>query len=317
MTPKRAVVFESFPHNREDDEEFLPSEATPPTEGLKRVYLAGPMTGIPHFNFPAFLAAAAELRQEQSLTVISPAELDSPAAKKAAEESPDGDPSYYASGESWGDLLARDVKLIADGGIEAIVVLPGWEKSKGARLETFVGRLCGLLILQYPTLEPVSETAIDRAHGSDEISDILKESAVKLNLFGTNPSPATIPHSEFHRDTVNEVRVTNDATGGQKGTKGFSWSLIPWVEMHEVAKLYTAGMHKYARNNWRKGYDWHLSMDSALNHLSTFWEERQSYDEETKCHHLASAIFHMLALMYFEKHHPDLDDRPTFMGRLP
>lgn len=116
-----------------------------------RVYLAGPMTGIKAFNFPAFDAAAAVLR-ERGYEVISPAELDSPTHRKAAGGSPDGDPESYGSmtGETWADLLARDVKIIADGGLDAIVVLPGWERSRGALLETFVGaRLCGLPVFRY------------------------------------------------------------------------------------------------------------------------------------------------------------------------
>lgn len=108
-----------------------------------------------------------------------------------------------------------------------------------------------------------------------------------------------------------EVRIINEKTGGEKNTKGFGWSLMPWDQLGEVAALYTAGVKKYARNNWRRGYEWHLSMDSALNHIAAFWEDRESRDSETGCHHLASAIFHLLALMYFEIHHPDLDDRSS------
>jgi hypothetical protein len=39
-----------------------------------RVYIAGPMRGIPEFNFPAFDAAARG--RAMGLEIISPAELD-------------------------------------------------------------------------------------------------------------------------------------------------------------------------------------------------------------------------------------------------
>jgi hypothetical protein len=115
---------------------------------IQTVYIAGPMTGIPQFNFPEFDDAALVLRAD-GYTVVSPAEMDDPETRRAAMDSPDGAPgSGSSNGETWGDFLARDVKLIADGGIDAIVVLEGWERSKGARLETFVAYLKGLPILQ-------------------------------------------------------------------------------------------------------------------------------------------------------------------------
>ena len=110
-----------------------------------RLYVAGPMTGIPQFNYPAFIDAAVVLRATGH-DVVSPAELDDPDDRAAALASKDGHMLSYTSGtgKTWGDFLARDVKLIADGGIDGIVVLDGWAKSRGARLETFVGNLCGL-----------------------------------------------------------------------------------------------------------------------------------------------------------------------------
>src|SRR5487761_2315786 len=105
-------------------------------EASMRVYLAGPMSGIPNFNFPEFRRVTAQLRAD-NWNVVSPAELDDKADGAAASLSATGDMKDAA--KTWGTYLARDVKMIADDGIEGIIFLPGWEKSKGARLEAFVG----------------------------------------------------------------------------------------------------------------------------------------------------------------------------------
>ena len=102
-------------------------------------YLAGPMSGIPQFNFPLFYSAAATLRAA-GYTIISPAELDDAEDKGAAMASPDG--SMATITKTWGDFLARDVKIVADQ-VQGIIFLPGWSKSRGAKLEAFTGLLCG------------------------------------------------------------------------------------------------------------------------------------------------------------------------------
>jgi hypothetical protein len=111
---------------------------------VKPLYLAGPMTGIPQFNFPLFEVVARELRARGHL-ITSPHENDTPAVQAAAWASPDGklDANGKIAGETWGDILARDVKLIADG-VSGVVLLDNWHKSRGARLEAFVALLCGL-----------------------------------------------------------------------------------------------------------------------------------------------------------------------------
>ena len=101
-----------------------------------KAYLAGPMSGLPQFNFPEFKRVTALLRS-QGWEIVSPAELDEQESHDAAMASPTGDP--VEAHRTWGDYLSRDVKIIADAGIEAIVFLPNWEKSKGARLEASVG----------------------------------------------------------------------------------------------------------------------------------------------------------------------------------
>lgn len=107
----------------------------------KTYYLAGPMTGYPQFNFPAFTEACKVLR-DKGYNIISPHELDSPEIQKEALESVDGTlHGGKIAGETWGDVLSRDVRVVADE-VQGIIFLPGWHASRGARLEAMVGLLC-------------------------------------------------------------------------------------------------------------------------------------------------------------------------------
>lgn len=102
-----------------------------------KFYLAGPMSGIPQFNYPLFDKAAARLR-ERGFEIVSPAELDDPETRARALASPDGKDT---GPHSWGDFLARDVKIVADQ-VQGVILLPGWYRSRGAKLEAYVGVLC-------------------------------------------------------------------------------------------------------------------------------------------------------------------------------
>lgn len=105
-----------------------------------RVYIAGPMTGIPQFNFRAFDAAARELT-EAGYDPLNPAAMDDPASRRAALASRDGSIKGGINGKTWGDYLSRAPKIIADEA-DAVAVLPGWEISRGARLEVYAAELC-------------------------------------------------------------------------------------------------------------------------------------------------------------------------------
>jgi len=94
-----------------------------------KVYLAGPMTGIPEFNFPAFDAA------EESLaalghTVLNPAQMDRDVGFDPS--------STVVSNEFLRDALRRDLSAIC--GADAIAMLPGWEHSGGAMVEWMLAR---------------------------------------------------------------------------------------------------------------------------------------------------------------------------------
>lgn len=98
-----------------------------------KVYLAGPMSGLPDFNFPAFHAAAAKLR-EQGHDVFNPAEKDEEIHDKQIFKGEGDVAACEAKGFSLRKALAADVKYICEEA-EAIAMLPGWEFSGGARAE--------------------------------------------------------------------------------------------------------------------------------------------------------------------------------------
>jgi hypothetical protein len=119
------------------------------TSKCSTYYLAGPMTGYPQFNFPAFEQAAWELRTVGH-KIISPHELDTPEVQAEAKKSMDGklDSEGKIAGMTWADILSKDVKVVADH-TDGVVVLPGWDKSKGATLEVFVAITVGHKLFQY------------------------------------------------------------------------------------------------------------------------------------------------------------------------
>jgi len=101
---------------------------------MMKIYLAGPMSGIPKFNFPAFLAAADQLRAEGH-EVFGPGEGDSKRVGSGWWEDSDGaHTAKMPPGINYRDCLRADVNWILDHA-EAVAHLPGWEKSHGVRVE--------------------------------------------------------------------------------------------------------------------------------------------------------------------------------------
>lgn len=90
-----------------------------------KIYIAGPMTGYPELNFPAFHAEAARLR-ELGYEVVNPAEINV-------------DPSA-----GWSACMRADIRELVT--CDAVATLDGWSKSKGASLEVHIARELGLLV---------------------------------------------------------------------------------------------------------------------------------------------------------------------------
>lgn len=118
-----------------------------PTAFVHKIYLAGPMSGIPGFNFAAFDYAAERLR-EQGFVVFSPAERDRKVYGEELEKNPTGNVVAAANaGFSLQEAMEADTRWICRHAT-AIALLPGWEKSKGVAVELALARYLGLTVIE-------------------------------------------------------------------------------------------------------------------------------------------------------------------------
>lgn len=95
------------------------------TPRRRKVYISGPMTGLPEHNFPAFNAAA-EMIRDTGAEVVNPAEINVPGTGV------------------WSDYMRADIKQLCD--CCSIYMLDGWMSSKGAYVEFFIARELGMKI---------------------------------------------------------------------------------------------------------------------------------------------------------------------------
>lgn len=114
-----------------------------------KIYVAGPMRGIPFFNFPAFNAATAKLREEGH-HVFNPVEKDND--RHGTDISLGNETGCETlAAEQYGfnlrEALYEDLKFICLEA-EAIALLPGWENSKGAQAERATAIALSLEIIQ-------------------------------------------------------------------------------------------------------------------------------------------------------------------------
>jgi hypothetical protein len=74
------------------------------------------------------------------------------------------------------------------------------------------------------------------------------------------------------------------------------WSLLPIEAMEEVLKVLQFGAKKYARNNYRNGFDTNRLIAAALRHI-TSWQRGDDLDPETGLSHLAHGTCCLLMLL--------------------
>jgi nucleoside 2-deoxyribosyltransferase len=103
-----------------------------------KVYIAGPMRGLPNYNYPLFHETAAALRKAGFL-VFNPAEC----------------PEVFEE-EGIQGAMQVDLSWIINEA-DLIFLLPGWQKSDGACTEAYLGLTLGLPVYALTTGETLTK----------------------------------------------------------------------------------------------------------------------------------------------------------------
>src|SRR4051812_12399525 len=91
----------------------------------RRIYIAGPMRGLPELNFPAFFEA--EARWSVDWDVVNPAQMDKDHGFVPTKQ------QTVFENLSIEEAMSRDLPAVAS--CDAIALMEGWERSQGANIE--------------------------------------------------------------------------------------------------------------------------------------------------------------------------------------
>lgn len=245
-----------------------------------KLYLAGPMSGLPDFNYPTFDRYARLLR-EKDFEVFNPAEAHNgetglPLAKYFETDLPE---------------VCR-----ADG----IAVLPGWRESKGATIEVDLARHLG---------KPVFDAVILVAYGMG-----LSDAVVSFDD-GETYDPREVETSNgFVFYEADPERHTSETGGVKDNVNKPRLDLIPSLPLFRAGEVLSFGARKYKPHNWRLGLSWLETYGSLQRHLAA-WLDGEDNDRESGYHHLAHAMCQMLFLAEFVFRGTGEDDRFVSMER--
>lgn len=120
----------------------------------KTVYLAGPMRGKPNYNFGEFLAVGS-LLSAAGINVYNPAKVD---LAKGLRPSEPLDSDHNQLHFDLHDTFMMDVRQVLMR--DAIILLPGWVGSNGAKVEYCVAKMTGKRVYEIHSYQPGAPESI-------------------------------------------------------------------------------------------------------------------------------------------------------------
>lgn len=201
---------------------------------MKRIYLSGPMSGIPDFNFPAFNAEASRLR-DLGYEVVNPAEINT------------ADTPYN-------ECLRNDVKALMD--CDTIAMLDGWMNSNGAHLEMHMAHRVGMRIVNAKDIGGASFDLVLHLHRQREFSE---------RTFG--PGTRTAGIIDHIRKELAEIEEQPDDV-----TEWIDVVMLAldgaWRAGHSPETIAAALLAKQEKNERRRWPDWRTAEPGkAIQHI--------------------------------------------------
>ncbi len=228
----------------------------------KRIYIAGPMKGIPLFNFPAFDGAEAWITLEwEGWQAVNPAQIDRDYGFDPTSLPEDHDWNVIPpSAGTREEIIRRDIEAVLS--CDAIFMLPGWEKSAGAKAELHLARWAGKTIY------------------ADQFAENPRRGDFADYVYPPQSALKSAPSTE-HKDTN-----PKDSVGCTKPPM----HCIPTPVLFEVGMGMYEGGWKYRESNWRIiGVRASIYYDAALRHLTAWWDG-EDIDPASKIHHISKVM---------------------------
>lgn len=226
-----------------------------------RLYIAGPMRGILHYNFPAFRDAAAKLRA-WGYEVLSPAEMDKDIY--GWDDYPT-DADLERDAFDINEALARDLAAIEK--CDGVALLPGWETSEGVKTELAHARGLGphgRMIYEYRESDGPPGFWLKALTGP-AIDDAICRNAPPNPALEVVPAPAPAMRAFAGGATRNVDEHKFDL-------EGFYHPLVVqefgrYMHAHRLQ----ADGNLRASDNWQKGIPLDVYMKSTWRHFLDLW----------------------------------------------
>ncbi|MGD9126060.1 MAG: DUF4406 domain-containing protein [Planctomycetia bacterium] len=245
---------------------------------IKTIYISGPMTGMPNHNFEWFHDAEEQFTRH-GWKVINPANNFGGRSDLPRE-----------------DYMRTDFVAIAKA--DAIAMLPGWQKSRGATAEYLVAIECGLEIYDALTLIPMENPPAP--------SVLIDKETQNTAIAKTTGTSLSLPDSGS-RQQFESGAVRDEATD-----KPRLELISPFAEVRLGHHL-RRGAEKYTPRNWEAGIPFDRCIASLKRHIAAYQMRDESED------HLAAILANAMFLAHYEAMISvgilprSLDDRPVYL----